>query len=357
MAESEVRHPEYQYLDLARHIMDNGIERPVHGTEGRTIKGIFGYQTRYDLSKGFPLLTTKKVFYEGIIHELVWFLKGQTNVKYLADRGVGIWDEWAHKRYNGAVRKGKEKPLSQKDFVQKIKESDANSEFVVKWGDLGPIYGKMWRDWPMAGGGGIDQLGWAIDKLKDPKERYRKHICVSAWNPEYIYEMADAGKSVALPPCHTFFQFDVENDRLSCQLYQRSADLFLGVPFNIASYALLTAAIAQVTGLKPGEFVHTFGNVHIYNNHYEQMREQLSREPRPFPHVKINPEKRSIDDFVFEDFEVIGYDPHPRLKGEVTVVGGFDESKAGAHRRESLPLAASVRISGAEGGQEDIHGR
>lgn len=335
-------HPEYQYLDLLQDILDNGVDKPVFGQKDVSIRSVFGRQTRYDLSKGFPLLTTKKVFLKGIIYELLWFLQGNSNIKYLADHDVRIWDEWAYKRFkeaqkskfkNQKSRQGRGSPKAekitkeeaalpdQKEFIQHIKELPADSSFVKEYGELGNVYGVQWRKWQTSDGRTIDQLGWALNELKTTP--FRKSIVVSAWNPEFIYEMALPGKSMALPPCHTLFHFSAQGDRLSLQLYQRSADMFLGVPFNIASYALLTMMVAQVVGLKPGTFVHTFGDAHIYSNHMDQVKEQLTRKPRPFPTMKINPEKKEIDSFVYEDFTLENYDPYPPIKGDVTVVGGF----------------------------------
>ena len=323
--DKEYKHPEYQYLNLLKDVMENGRDEKEFNT-GIVFKGVFGRQIRFDLSKGFPLLTTKKVFLRGILHELIWFLKGSSNVKYLVDNDVHIWDEWAYKRFREAQNskfeirnsKLKSKILSQEEFINKIK-TDKN--FARRWGELGPVYGVQWRRWPASDGRKIDQVAWAIEKIK--KTPHRRHIVISAWNPEYIYEMATPGKSVALPPCHTLFQFNIKGNKLSCQLYQRSADLFLGVPFNIASYALFTMIFAHVTGYEAGDFVHTFGDAHIYSNHYDQVREQLQRKPRPFPIMKINPNLKNIDDVKFEDFTLENYDPHPAIKGEVTVVGGF----------------------------------
>lgn len=309
------KHQEYQYLDLLKDILKNGVDKPVFNNPGVTIRSVFGRQMRFDLSKGFPLLTTKKVFVRGIIHELLWFVRGSSNIKYLVDNDVHIWDEWAYKRFKEAQS---QKILSQEEFVQKMRE---NKEFAKKWGDLGNVYGVQWRRWKTSDGRTIDQLAWAIEKLK--KTPTRKHIIVSAWNPEFIYEMALPGKSMVLPPCHTLFQFDVRNNKLSLHLYHRSADVFLGVPFNIASYALLTMMVAHVVGLKPGEFVHTFGDVHIYSNHFDQVKEQLKRKPRPLPKIKLNAKVKNIDGFKFEDFTLVGYNPYPPIKGEVTVVGGF----------------------------------
>ena len=312
--------------------MDNGFKKPVFNNPEVTIKSVFGRQIRFDLSQGFPLLTTKKVFLRGILHELIWFLRGDSNIKYLIDNGVHIWDDWAFKRFKESFKYKKEnikykkykskikndQVLSQEEFIKRIKD---DKKFAKKYGELGPVYGVQWRRWPASDGRKIDQVKWAIEKIK--KTPQRRHIVISAWNPEFVYEMAGKGKSVALPPCHTLFQFNVINDRLSCQLYQRSADMFLGVPFNIASYALFTMIFAHLTGYPPGDFVHTFGDAHIYSNHLEQVREQLKRKPRPFPKMKINPKLKDIDDIKFEDFELSGYDPYPLIKGEVTVVGGF----------------------------------
>lgn len=262
-----------QYLDLLQHVLDHGILK-----EDRTGAGthsVFGYQMRFDLQNGFPLLTTKKLHLKSIIHELLWFLKGDTNVKYLQANGVRIWNEWA----------------------------DEN-------GDLGHIYGYQWRSWPDYDGGHIDQIKEAIDTIQNNPDSRR--IIVSAWNVADLPQMN-------LPPCHAFFQFYVANGKLSLQLYQRSADIFLGVPFNIASYALLLMMVAQVTGLEAGDFVHTLGDAHIYNNHIEQVREQLSREPRALPTMKLNPNVKSIFDFKYEDFELTDYNPHPHIAGKVAV--------------------------------------
>lgn len=326
---SKAKHEEYQYLDLLKDILKNGIDKPVFNNPGVTIRSVFGRQMRFDLSKGFPLLTTKKVFLRGIIHELLWFLKGDSNIKYLVDQDVHIWDEWAYKPYKSQKSKVKtnnlpsaeQKLLRQEEFIQRIKSLPSDDPFVKKWGDLGNVYGVQWRRWKTSDRRVIDQLAWAINELKTTP--FRKSIVVSAWNPEFIYEMASPGKSMALPPCHTLYQLNTQKKRLSLHLYMRSADIFLGVPFNIASYSLLTMMLAQVTGLKPGEFILTFGDVHIYSNHFDQVKEQLKRKPRPFPKMKINSKVKNIDDFKMEDFEVVGYNPYPPIKAEVTVVGGF----------------------------------
>jgi thymidylate synthase len=262
-----------QYLDLLEHALENGVDRG--DRTGTGTRGVFGYQMRFDLSDGFPVTTTKKLHLKSIIHELLWFLMGATNIGYLKDNGVSIWDEWA----------------------------DAN-------GDLGPVYGSQWRSWPKGNGETIDQIANVVRQIK-AKPESRRHI-VSAWNPAQVDEMA-------LPPCHCLFQFYVANGKLSCQLYQRSADIFLGVPFNIASYALLTMMVAQVTGLKLGEFVHTLGDAHLYANHFDQARLQLERTPKPLPVMQINPEVTDIFGFKFEDFKLEGYEADPSIKAPIAV--------------------------------------
>ncbi|MEM4256507.1 MAG: thymidylate synthase [Thermoplasmata archaeon] len=314
------KHPEYQYLNLLKDIMENGFEKHEFNS-GIMFKSVFGRQIRFDLSKGFPLLTTKKVFLRGILHELIWFLRGSSNIKYLVDNDVHIWDDWGYKRFIESQNlkfKIKNLKLTKEQYIEKIKN---DKKFAEKFGELGPVYGVQWRRWPASDGRKIDQVKWAIEKIKKTPER--RHIVISAWNPEFIYEMAGKGKSVALPPCHTLFQFNVIDGKLSCQLYQRSADMFLGVPFNIASYALFTMIFAHLTGYPPGDFVHTFGDAHIYSNHFEQVKEQLQRKPRPFPTMKINPKLKDIDEIKYEDFTLENYNPWPPIKGEVTVVGGF----------------------------------
>lgn len=312
-------HPEVQYLDLLRDVLETGVEKKEFNT-GTGLTSVFGRMMRFDLSQGFPLLTTKRVYLKAIIHELVWFLRGDANIQYLVNNNVHIWDDWAVKEYAKAARNGEVPPLSEDEFIEKIRDDDA---FAAKWGELGPVYGRQWRRWPASDGREIDQLAWAVQKLK--KYPDRKHVVVSAWNPEYIYEMARPGTSMAIPPCHTMFQFNVQQGRLSCMLTQRSADLFLGVPFNIASYALLTMIVAQVCGYQPGEFIHALGDAHIYSNHIDQVRLQISREPRPFPTLHINPARTDLDEFQYDDFTLEGYDPHPVIRGDITVVGGFNE--------------------------------
>lgn len=299
---------EKQYLNLLKDIMKNGVKK-----EDRTGTGtisVFGRQLRFDLEDGFPLLTTKKVYMKGIIHELLWFLKGSSNIKYLVDHDVNIWNDWPYRYYKETQEKEGKKVLSMPEFVEKIKTS---SSFAKRWGELGPVYGVQWRHWKTLDGKEIDQIKELIDQLK--KTPYSRRLIVTAWNPAEIEEMTKSG----LPPCHSLFQFYVTEGKLSCQLYQRSADTFLGVPFNIASYALLTLMIAHVTGLKPGEFVHTFGDAHIYLNHINQVKEQLGREMKPLPTVKLNKNVKSIFDFSFEDIKVSGYDPHPPIKAPIAV--------------------------------------
>lgn len=262
-----------QYLDLMRHVLENGTDK--EDRTGTGTRSVFGHQMRFDLSEGFPLVTTKKCHLKSIIYELLWFISGDTNIKYLKENGVRIWDEWA----------------------------DEN-------GNLGPVYGEQWRSWKTADGQTVDQLKNVIDQIKSNPDSRR--LLVVAFNPGVVDEMA-------LPPCHAFFQFYVANGELSCQLYQRSADIFLGVPFNIASYALLTMMIAQATGLKAGEFIHTLGDAHLYSNHFEQAKLQLSREPHSLPTMKINPDVQSVFDFKFEDFELINYEAHPHIKAPVAV--------------------------------------
>ncbi len=309
-------HVDLVYLDLIERIKSEGVQKG--DRTGTGTLSIFGHQMRFDLSKGFPLLTTKKVPLKSIIHELIWFMRGDTNLKYLADNNVHIWDEWPFKAYllrnNLPVPKtgSDEWNTGIKEFIEKIKSDET---FAKEYGNLGPIYGYQWRSWPTPNGGHIDQLKQVIEKIKtNPNDR---RLIVSAWNVADIEEMAKAG----LPPCHCFFQFYVANGKLSCQLYQRSCDTFLGVPFNIASYALLVLMIAQLTDLEPGEFVWTGGDVHLYNNHLEQADIQLSRKNdiRPMPKMKINPDIKRIEDFTITDFELVDYNPHDAIKAPIAV--------------------------------------
>lgn len=314
-------HPEFQYLDILSEILARGIPKKEFNS-GKELKSIFVAPTmRFDLPQGFPLLTTKKVFIRGIIEELLWFVSGGSNIKFLVDRDVHIWDEWGYKVYQNAMKRGEVPEVTQEEYVARI-QSDA--EFAAEWGELGYVYGRLWRSWPAKNGRTIDQLKWAIEKAKNYPDR--KHAVVTSWNPEYLYEMALPGESVIIPACHVMFFLNVAGGKLSLYLVQRSADTFLGVPFNIASYALLTLMLAQVCGYEPGEFVHTLVDAHLYEDHYDQARLQLTREPRPMPMMRLNPDVKNIDDFRFEDFELTGYDPHPAIKGEITVVGGFNEA-------------------------------
>lgn len=288
--------------------MDEGVDKA--DRTGVGTKGLFGYQMRMNLADGFPLLTTKKVFIRGIIHELLWFLTGETNIRPLALEDVHIWDDWPYAVYKESNQFHGE---SQAEFIEKIKNDES---FAKKWGDLGPVYGKQWRRWKTAEGQEIDQIGWVINEIKNNPNSRR--MIVSGWNVGDIQGLVK-GKISAPPLCHSLFQFNVLGGKLSCQLYQRSADTFLGVPFNIASYSLLTMMIAQITGYEPGEFIHTFGDVHIYKNHFDQVKLQLAREPKKLPIMKINPKVKDIDDFKYEDFTLLGYDPDPGIKAPIAV--------------------------------------
>ena len=296
-----------QYLDLLTRIKTEGAVKT--DRTGTGTKSVFGHQMRFDLSQGFPLLTTKKVFLKGIIHELLWFLNGDTNIKYLVDNGVHIWDNDAYRYYNELCVKEGVLPVTMEEFLRAAQEGIDSPIEGYKFGDLNHVYGYQWRSWPRPNGEAIDQIQQAVDLIKNNPDSRR--IIVSAWN------VADVEK-MALPPCHTLFQFYVANGKLSCMLYQRSADTFLGVPFNIASYALLTMMMAQVCGLEAGEFVHTLGDTHLYLNHLEQVDEQLSRTPRTLPTMHLNPDVKSIFDFKYEDFKLEGYDPYPTIKAPMS---------------------------------------
>ena len=321
---TQKKHPEYEYLDLMREALEEGDRKVDLGTDA-VLHSLFGRQTRYDLSQGFPLLTTKKVYWKGVLHELYWFLSGQTNIKYLVDNKVHIWDDYPYRYYNQAVQQKKISPLSKEEFIEKIATDDA---FAKQWGEIPRIYGQMWRSWPTRKPGKtIDQLQWVIDELK--KDPDAKNLIVTSWNPEYLYTMAEKEDASLFPICHNMYQVSNRNGKLSLQLYQRSADLFLGVPFNIGSYALLAIVLAQIAGLEQGEFIHTFGDVHVYDTHLEQVKEQLTREPRPFPKVKIDPSVKSLADFRPELVTLEDYDPYPTLKADMVVTGGLytDETK------------------------------
>ena len=299
-----------QYLDLLRHIIDHGTRKS--DRTGTGTFSVFGYQLRMDLAEGFPLLTTKKVHYKAIIHELLWFLRGDTNIRYLVQNGVNIWNEWPYQHWLQANGLEAQYPKYSeawkeqlRDFVEQVKADEA---FARQWGELGPVYGQQWRDFE-----GVDQIAQVVADIKANPDSRR--LLVSAWNPKDLPVMVKSG----LPPCHVLFQFYVAEGRLSCQLYQRSADVFLGVPFNIASYALLTMMVAQACGLQPGEFIHTFGDVHLYLNHLEQAELQLSRPPLPLPQMQLNPAVADLFSFQYEDFELSGYEPHPAIRAQVAV--------------------------------------
>ncbi len=299
-----------QYLELMQHILDHGVDKS--DRTGTGTRSVFGHQIRFNLQEGFPLVTTKQVHLRSIIHELLWFLNGDTNIQYLVKNKVNIWNDWPFQSYLNQNNLADQYPTyseewkaKMKEFIEQVKTDD---EFAAKWGELGPVYGHQWRNFE-----GVDQITQLIEDIKNKPDSRR--LLVSAWNPKDIPVMAKSG----LPPCHTLFQFYVAEGKLSCQLYQRSADVFLGVPFNIASYALLTMMVAQVCGLEYGDFVHTFGDAHLYSNHFEQAELQLSREPKSLPVMKINPEVKDIFGFKFEDFTLENYDPHPRIKATVAV--------------------------------------
>lgn len=290
------------YLDALQNILDNGVDRG--DRTGTGTRSVFGLQMRFDLSKGFPLVTTKKTFMKAITHELLWFLAGDTNIRYLVENGVHIWDEWPFKEYRLAAERGEVPAMTQEEFIAKI---GADKDFADQWGSIGPGYGFQWRNF---NGEGIDQIKNLVNGIKKNPES-RRHMVIT-YNPVQAEKML-------LPPCHSMFQFYVANGKVSCQMYQRSADMFLGVPFNIASYALLVMMVAQVTGLKPGEFVHTIGDAHIYHNHFDQVKLQLSREPFPLPTMKINPKVSDIFSFKYEDFVLENYQHHEAIKAPIAV--------------------------------------
>lgn len=313
-------HPEFQYLNLLKDILDHGVRKVDQGT-GDASYSVFGRQIRFDLSQGFPMLTTKKVYWKGVLHELYWFISGQSNIKYLVDNNVHIWDDYPYRKYKLKVKSEKLRVrniLSKEEFIEKIR---TDNKFAKKWGNLPRIYGELWRHWPTRTKRTIDQLKWAINEvIKDPNCH---NAVVTSWNPEYLYTMARYKDTSHFPICHNMYQLNVNNGKLSLQLYQRSADIFLGVPFNIASYALLTLIIAKITGYQPGEFIHTFGDIHIYEMHLDQVKEQLKRKPRQFPQVKFTHDFKNINNFKPEYVLLEKYDPYPPIKATLSVTGGY----------------------------------
>jgi len=315
-------HPEHQYLSLMQEILDKGLVQTDKGTGVKTYS-LFGRQIRFDLSEGFPLLTTKKVYWKGVLHELYWFLSGQSNINYLVKNNVHIWDDYPYKLYKAKADKGEVPALIKEEFIQKIGTDDA---FAKEFGELKHIYGELWRRWPTKDGKRtVDQLSWALAEVIDDPDCH--NAIVTSWNPEYLYGMAKTEEACRFPICHNMYQLNVKNGKLCLQLYQRSADIFLGVPFNIASYALLTHILAKIAGYEAGDYVHTFGDVHIYENHIEQAKEQLARTPKPFPSIKIDKTATSLEDFRPEHVTLENYDPHPPIKAELTVAGGYIEKK------------------------------
>ncbi len=324
------RHAEYQYLDLLKEILKDGDRKVDQGT-GDASYSLFGKQLRFDLSEGLPLLTTKKVYWSGVLHELYWFMSGQSNIKYLVDNNVHIWDDYPYRIYKLQNKEtGNKKVLSKEEFIGKIA---ADQKFAKKWGELPRIYGELWRRWPTRTKRKIDQLRWVVDEIK--KDPNAHNAIVNSWNPEYLYTMAEKKDTSYFPICHNMYQINIIDKKLHLHLYQRSADIFLGVPFNIASYALLTIILAKVLGYKPGSFVHTFGDVHIYEKHIEQVKEQLKRKPRPFPTVKIDKKVKDVDDFLPQHVVLDGYNPHPPIKAELSVTGGFGTFESKKKKKKS----------------------
>ncbi len=313
------KHPEYQYLNLLKEILKNGDRKVDQGTDDASYS-LFGKQLRFDLADGFPLLTTKKVYWQGVLHELYWFMSGQTNVKYLIDNKVHIWDDYPYRMYKIKNKGTTKNPLlTKEEFVKKIA---TNQKFAKEWGEMpGKIYGEMWRKWPTRTKKKIDQLRFVVNEIK--KDPNAHNALVTSWNPEYLYTMAERKDTTYFPICHNMYQINIINDRLCLHLYQRSADIFLGVPFNIASYALLTIILAKVLGYKPGEFIHSFGDVHIYEKHLDQVKEQLKRKPKPFPSIKLDSKVKDIDDFRPEHVTLENYESHLPIKAELSVTGGF----------------------------------
>ncbi len=312
---SRKEHPEYQYLNLLKDVAENG-DRQVDAGHGKATHGVFGRQIRFDLGEGFPLLTSKRVYWKGVLHELYWFLSGQSNIRYLVENDVHLWDDYPYRIYCELVKRGEVSDISKEDFIKNIKDDKG---FAGEYGNLPNIYGEMWRGWPAKDGRKIDQLEWAIKELRaDPGCH---NAIVTSWNPEYLYAMAKPEEANHFPICHNMFQFNIKNEKLSLQLYQRSADIFLGVPFNIASYALLCHIVARILGREVGEFIHTFGDVHIYEDHFDAVNEQLLRTPKSFPKLSVDKSVKSLSDFKPESVLLEGYEPHPSIKANFTVAG------------------------------------
>jgi thymidylate synthase len=313
------KHPEEQYLELLRKTLagDEQVDKD-HGTKTYSV---FGAQIRFDLSEGFPLLTTKRVYWKGVLHELYWFMSGQSNIKYLVDNDVHIWDDYPYKIY---VEKNPKEKVTKDEFIAKIKD---DAEFAKKNGELPHIYGEMWRRWGAKDGRTVDQLQWVVDELcKDPDAH---NTLVNSWNPEYLYSMAAPGTGARFPICHNMYQVNIKRGKVCLQLYQRSADIFLGVPFNVASYALLTAILAKILGREAGEFVHTFGDFHVYESHIGPVKSQLERAPKPFPTISFTQDFKSLDEFRPEFVQLHNYDPHPTIKADLVVSGGYNKKLHG----------------------------
>ncbi len=309
------KHPECQYLDLMQEIIDTG-DLQVDAGHGKKTFSLFGRQIRFNLADGFPLLTTKKVYWKGVLHELYWFMSGQSNIRYLIQNDVHIWDDYPYRFYNERAQKGEWPEMTKEAFVARIKDDE---EFAHKHGELRHIYGEMWRRWPTKDGRTIDQLSWAIEEMRNDPGCH--NALVNSWNPEYLYTMATPEEANRFPICHNMYQMNIKGGKVCLQLYQRTADIFLGVPFNIASYALLCHIVARILGREVGDYVHTFGDVHIYENHFDAAREQLLREPRPFPKITISSEVKSLANFRPEHVTLTDYDPHPPIKAGFVVAG------------------------------------
>ena len=318
-------HPEHQYLSLMQEIVNKG-DVQIDAGHGKKTFSLFGRQIRFNLAEGFPLLTTKKVYWKGVLHELYWFLSGQSNIRYLVQNDVHIWDDYPYRFYAERAKKGEHPDMTKEEFIARIKD---DASFAEKYGELRHIYGEMWRRWPAKDGRTIDQLSWAIEEMRNDPGCH--NALVTSWNPEYLYTMAKPEEVNHFPICHNMYQMNIKEGKVCLQLYQRTADIFLGVPFNIASYALLCHIVARILGREAGDYVHTFGDVHIYENHFDAAREQLTREPKPFPKITISPEVKSLADFRPEHVTLSDYNPHPPIKAELVVAGlrNLDNKPAG----------------------------